>query len=210
MVLVNGIPILHHHLSWLRAQGITRAVLLTGYLHEVIDAYFAEPRIDGLQVDCVVEEHPLGRGGALRHGFEQAAITDDLVVATNGDVLTDQPLAPMIELHHSSGASVTALLTPMVSPYGVVDVNANGRVTGFREKIALPHWINAGVYLLTGALLRAFPVQGDHETSTFPELAQAGLMAGYRSQAFWRSVESPKDVSDASDYLSAHPSLGGG
>ena len=184
MAPIDGVPLLHYHLAWLRAQGVTRAVLLAGYRHDVIEAYFAEPRIAGLTVETVVEQSPLGRGGAIRHGFEKAGVTDDLVVATNGDVLTDQPLAPIVELHRDSDASATIMLTPMVSPYGVVDVEEGGKVTGFREAPVLPHWINAGVYVLAGSLVPRFPAVGDHEASTFPELAQAGKAGGIPQPGF--------------------------
>ena len=43
------------------------------------------------------------------------------VIATNGDVLTDQPLAPLMEAHERSGALATVLLTSMISPFGIVD-----------------------------------------------------------------------------------------
>ena len=89
MVEVAGAPILVHHLRWLRENGIERAVILTGYMHEVIDAYFSEPRIDGLTVDCIAEDRPLGRGGAFKNGFERSGCTDTLVIATNGDVLNE-------------------------------------------------------------------------------------------------------------------------
>ena len=208
MVPVDGVPILEHHLRWLRGNGIERAVLLTGYRHEVIDAYFATPRIDGLDVETVLEGRPLGRGGALRNGFEQAGIADDLVVGTNGDVLTDQPLAPLIELHEQTGALATLMLTRAVSPFGVVDVDERGLVRGFVEKPPLDQWINAGAYILSAEALGRFPTVGDHETSAFPALAEAGRLAAYRSECYWTSVESAKDLREAGEYLAAHPLRG--
>jgi NDP-sugar pyrophosphorylase family protein len=201
MVEVAGAPILVHHLRWLRDNGITRVVLLTGYLHEVIHDYFKGPRIDGLTVDCVAEETPLGRGGAFRNGFEQAGITDDLVVATNGDVITDQAIRPMFNLHRSRSAAVTLLVVQMVSPYGIVDVDDDGGVVGFVEKPPLPYWINGGVYLLDSSVVRQFPVVGDHETTTFPELVKQGRVAATRCVGFWNSVESPKDLREAGEKL---------
>ena len=178
-------------------------MVLTGYLHEVIHDYFAGPRIDGLTVDCVAEVQPLGRGGAFRNGFEQAGITDDVVVATNGDVITDQALAPMFALHQSRSAAVTLLVVQMVSPYGIVDVDDDGGVTGFVEKPPLPYWINGGVYLLNSPVIRQFPEVGDHETTTFPELVERGQVAALRCDGFWSSVESPKDLREAGDKLRA-------
>ena len=208
MVPVNGVPILEHHLRWLRDNGIARAVLLTGYRHEAIDEYFASSRIDGLDVETVVETSPLGRGGALRNGFEQAGIADDFVVGTNGDVLTDQPLAPLIALHAQTGALATLMLTRAVSPFGVVEVDELGLVRGFVEKPRLDYWINAGAYILSAEAFARFPAEGDHETSTFPELAEAGRLAAYRSERYWKSVESAKDLREAGEYLAARPLRG--
>ncbi len=201
MVEVAGAPILVHHLTWLRDNGIERAVVLTGYLHEVIHDYFAIPRIDGLAVDCIAEAKPLGRGGAFRNGFEEAGITDGLVVATNGDVITDQPLEAMLDLHQSRSAAVTLLVVQMVSPYGIVDVGKDGAVTRFVEKPPLPYWINGGVYLLDSSVISRFPVIGDHETTTFPELVQQGRVAALRCGGFWSSVESPKDLREVGEQL---------
>lgn len=203
MVEAAGAPILVHHLRWLRDNGIERAVVLTGYLHEVVDAYFATPRIDGLTVDCIVEERPLGRGGAFRNGFTQAGITDDLVVATNGDVITDQPLSEMLALHERTKALVTLLLVQMVSPYGVVDVDDQDMVVSFVEKPKIPLWINGGVYLVDASVFDRFPVDGDHETSTFPALAKEGRIAALKSTAYWTSVESAKDLREVADKLAA-------
>lgn len=207
MVEVSGKPILEHHLTWLRGQGIDRAILLTGYLGDVVRDYFASPRVQGLRVECVEEDHPLGRGGALRQGFEAARVDDACVVATNGDVLTGQELAPMLDLHERTGALVTVLLKNMVSPYGIVDVDDGGMVRGFREKPELPYWFNAGVYILSSEVFARFPVEGDHETLLFPDLAAEGRIAGFKCTSYWQSVESQKDLREAAELLAAQ---GGG
>ena len=205
MVPVNGRPLLEYHLHWLRSQGVGRAILLAGYKHEVVARHFAVDRVPGLSVECVVEDHPLGRGGAIRHGFEQVGVTGELVVATNGDVITDQPLEPMLRLHDASGALATVMLTAMQSPYGIVEVDDSGLITAFREKPLLPHSINAGVYLLSASLLPRFPMEGDHEAGLFPELAGQRRIAGFRSPAFWRSVETMKDLEEVRRFVGAAP-----
>ena len=196
MVLIAGAPILEHQLTWLRDNGVERAFLLTGYLHNVVADYFARRRIDGLEVSCIAEQSPLGRGGAFRNGYREARLSDALVVATNGDVLTDQSLDALLRVHEERGALATLMLTRMVSPYGVVETDG-GLVTGFVEKPPLDLWINAGVYLLSRQAIERFPEQGDHETLTFPALAAEGKLAACRSDAYWKSVESPKDLAEA-------------
>ena len=200
MVEVNSRPIVEHHLAWLQANGVERAFLLTGYMHEVIAEHFASPRIDGLDVRCIAEASPLGRGGAFKNAYREAGLADAAVIATNGDVLTDQPLVPLIEAHERAGALATVLLTPMVSPFGIVETDG-GLVTGFREKPPLPYWINAGVYVLTREAIARFPDVGDHETETFPALASEGRLAAFESGAYWKSVESQKDLREAGERL---------
>ncbi len=204
MVPIAGRPLLEYHLHWLRSNGIERAVLLVGYRQEVVREHFAVPRIDGLTVECVGEDYPLGRGGALRNGFEQAGIPDEVLVATNGDVVTDQPLEPPLQRHIDSSALATITLTAMPSPYGIVDVDEAGWVTGFREKPMLPYWINAGIYILSRAVMARFPREGDHESELFPRLAEEGRLQAFSSDAFWRSVETPKDLREAQDFISQH------
>ena len=104
MVEINGRPIVEHHLAWLRANGIERVFLLTGYMHEVIAEHFSVPRVDGLDVRCIAEASPLGRGGAYKNGYREAGLSDPTVIATNGDVLTDQPIAPLVEVHERAEA----------------------------------------------------------------------------------------------------------
>jgi NDP-sugar pyrophosphorylase family protein len=205
MVPILGRPLLEYHLHWLRSQGIERAVLLVGYKQEVVREHFRVPRIEGLSVECAGEEHPLGRGGALRHGFEQASLSDDVLVATNGDIVTDQPLGPLLQLHEATGALATVMLTGMVSPYGIVEVNDAGRITSFSEKPGLPYFINAGAYILSGSVMARFPQEGDHETGLFPQLAGEGRIAGFRSDAFWRSVETQKDLREVEQFIGHNP-----
>ena len=115
-------------------------------------------------------------------------------------MLTDQPLAPLVEAHERAKALATVLLTPMISPFGIVETDG-GLVTGFREKPPLPYWINAGVYVLTREAIERFPDLGDHETETFPALASEGRLAAFESGAYWKSVESQKDLREAAERL---------
>src|SRR5207247_111681 len=69
------------------------------------------------------------------------------VIATNGDNLNSQRLAPMVRQHLRTEAVATLLLTQLRSPYGIAQQRGK-HITGFREKPLLSHWLNAGVYVL--------------------------------------------------------------
>ena len=201
MVEIMGIPMLGYQLQWLEGQGVTDVVISCGYRHEVIETYFGDGERLGMRIRYAVEEQPLGRGGALRLALSGVPEDEAVVIATNGDVITNLPLAPLLETHTSRGMMATVVLTPFVSPYGIVEIDPDDRVTQFREKPELPYWINAGIYALSRSIRDHLPERGDHETTTFPRLAQSGRLGAYKSQSYWRGVDTIKDVNEVASEM---------
>ena len=201
MVEINGKPIIGYQVDWMRTQGVTDVVFLCGYMGNMIQDYFGDGSRHGIAAHYSFEESPLGRGGAIKQGLSQVPEDAKNVLVANGDVITNQPLAPIADLHAKSGAMGTMMLVPYPSQYGVVESNDDDVVTQFIEKGSLPFWINAGVYLFDRQIEPLLPDVGDHETTTFQELAQNGKLAAYRSEMAWTSIESPKDLSDITDQI---------
>ena len=163
MVEVKGKPILAHQVDWLKQGGVTDVVMLCGYRGDVVADYFGEGEAFGVAISYSFEDEPLGRGGALRQGYEQVPRTEDTIVALNGDILTHQPLAEIIERHRATGAVGTIMLTHPTSSFGIVNVEDDDRITAFAEKPVLPYWINAGIYVLGPEFFQRLPEKGDHE-----------------------------------------------
>ena len=206
MVPVCGKPILEHQVEWLKAGGITDVVFLAGYRWGAIKDHFGDGRDFGINAHYSLEESPLGRGGAIKAGLPQVPSSEDTVAVLNGDIITDETLDCLSAYHQERKSAnenhlATIMVVPMVSPYGLVDMDSSGTVTGFREKVEMEHWINAGIYLFDRAIAVELPELGDHETETFPRLAQAGQLAAMRSRNFWRSVDSFKDLSEAEAHV---------
>lgn len=94
-------------------------------------------------------------------------------------------------------------VTPLKSPYGVVELSSDDRVTRFVEAPVLPHWINAGVYLFEPEVTALLPDLGDHEDITFPSLAEQDRLTAYRINGYWRGVDTAKDLKTASAEVTA-------
>ncbi len=197
MVSINDRPLLYYHLSWLKSGGVRNAYILCGYKHEVIENHFGSGESIGVRIHYVVEDEPLGRGGAIKKGLSMLDPNVDIVVATNGDTITDQPLPELVNAHRLHKGMATLMLSPLVSPYGVVDTDGD-RVVKFLEKPSLPYWVNSGVYVLSREIERYLPDKGDHETTTFPELAKQGRLFCVKSKALWMPVDTVKDLNEAS------------
>jgi len=196
MVEIMGMPILGYQLQWLQGQGITDAVISCGYRHEVIQDYFGTGEKWGVRLQYAVEPQPLGRGGALKLAFGLLRDGEDLSLATNGDVITNVRLKPLIQAHRDSKCLATVVLAPFISPYGIVDVDADDKIAAFREKPELPYWVNAGIYVLSREIEQFLPDQGDHEDTTFPRLSAERKLAAFKSRSYWRAVDTVKDLSE--------------
>jgi NDP-sugar pyrophosphorylase family protein len=206
MVPVCGKPILLHQVEWLREAGVTDVIFLAGYRWEAIQEFFGDGQNFGIRAHYSVEDTPLGRGGAIRNGLPLVPDSEETIVVLNGDVITREAFASLSDCHRQKKADVpsymaTIMVVPFISPYGLVDMNSRDDVIGFREKVAMPYWINAGVYLFERGIESELPGLGDHETETFPRLAQEGRMSAVKSEAFWRSVDSFKDLREVEEHL---------
>ena len=207
MVPVCGKPILVHQVEWLKAGGVTDVVFLAGYRWESIKDYFGDGKNFGINAHYSIEDSPLGRGGAIKQGFPMVPETEETVAVMNGDTITSETLNNLTARHRERRSAnrshlATIMVVPMVSPFGLVDLDDAGTVTGFREKVEMEHWINAGIYLFDRSIAAQLPDLGDHETETFPRLAEAGQLAALRSRSFWRGVDSFKDLQEAEEHLS--------
>ena len=202
MVLLGDKPILEYQIEWLKKNGVTDVVVAVGHLHHVIEDYFADGSRWGVRIAYSLEKEPLGRGGALKLAYREVPPSEPFVIATNGDNVNTQPLAPMLRQHQRTGAMATLLLTQLRSPYGIVQQKGK-QIIGFREKPLLPHWLSAGVYVLQREFFADLPDVGDHEDGLFPRLAAEGRLYGFRSRSYWKAIDTVKDLNEAAEQLAA-------
>lgn len=203
MILLGDKPILEHQVNWLKDNGITDIVVAAGHLHEVIEDYFQDGSQWGIRMSYSIEDEPLGRGGALKLAYKRhVPASEEYLIATNGDNVNTQALAPMIRQHKRTSAAATLLLTQLRSPYGIVQQRGK-HIVGFREKPLLPHWLSAGVYVLSREFFSRLPSKGDHEDGLFPELAAEERLFGFKSKSYWKAIDTVKDLNEAAAQLSA-------
>ena len=202
LVPIAGHPLAAYQLALLGRAGVERAIISCAAGNE--EAFDAELRGLGLEVVCVGEREPLGRGGGLRLAAT-ARESDGPLYALNGDELFDLDLGELFEAHRDRGGVATITVAPLKSHLGVVDVDEDDFVRGFREGPRLPFWVNTGLYVLEDEVIERLPERGDHEATTFPELAGEGRLRAFRHEGLWLTVNTPKDLRLAQEYVESHP-----
>ena len=202
LVTIAGKSLAAYQVGRLRGAGVKRVIVSCAAGQE--DLFCSE--LDGLGVEIVAAGEPerLGRGGGVRFAAQQRLEQGD-VFALNGDELLDVDLAGLLTRHRATGAAATIVVAQPSSPFGVVAVTDDDLVTGFSEGGRVPYWVNCGVYVLGPEALARFPERGDHESSTFPELASEGKLGAFRHAGLWLTVNTPKDLRKAEDHVAAHP-----
>lgn len=201
MIEVLGSPILSYQLRWLAEYGVHKVAVACGYLHEMIQQHFGNGMKLGVEIEYVVEEKPLGRGGALKQAMQRIIGDEDKLLCLNGDNICNLVLPDFERFHEQHKPLATILTTPLRSPYGIVDTSAEGDVIAFTEKPVLPYGVNAGIYIMSREIIPQLPDVGDHEETTFPKLAKEGKLKAFRSECFWRTVDTVKDVNELRNEL---------
>ena len=164
-----------------------------------------EAALDGLGVEIAIAEESerLGRGGGIRFAARMRKEGAE-TLALNGDELLDVDFAALLEHHRINRVAATITVAQPKSPFGVVELDGE-RVRGFAEGGTIECWVSCGVYALGEEALARFPERGDHETTAFPELAAEGKLGAFRHEGLWLTVNTPKDLRVAEEYVSAHP-----
>ena len=202
LVPVAGYPLAEYTVARLVEAGAMHVIVAcrAGQEEAFVDALSGL----GAEIDAVGEPEPLGRGGGLRLAASHRR-EEGTVLALNGDELLDVDLGALLAAHERSRAAATIVVAQVRSPFGVVTLEDDDRITGFREAPLLDDWVNTGVYALGEEALARLPERGDHEQTTFPELASAGKLRGYRHRGVWLTVNTPKDLRHAAEFMADHP-----
>jgi NDP-sugar pyrophosphorylase family protein len=202
LVRIASRPIIEYQIRRLVQAGVDRVVIACRAGQEELFLEVLEGL--GAEIVPVGEPEPLGRGGGLRFAA-QHRLERGPVYALNGDELLDVDLGALLERHESSGAAATVVVAQVRSPFGVVELGEGDVITGFREAPVLDHWVNSGVYVLGEEAIARLPARGDHESSTFPELAAEGKLVAFKHTGVWLTVNTPKDLRRAEGFVEAHP-----
>jgi len=155
MAPISGRPFLEILLESLAHKGFGRVVLSLGFMAEKIVNYFGA-HFSGMSLVYVVEEQPLGTGGAIRLALSHCQ--KNPVFVFNGDTFLDLEV-DAVEQHWKQHrrAIIVGREVPDAARYGRLLV-LDGSVTGFTEKgVSGPGLINAGCYLFNLEQLGDFP-----------------------------------------------------
>lgn len=197
MIPLHGKPLIYWTLTWLKENGFEHVVLGVSYLKETVINYIKKNPF-GIRIDF--SEH--SQEGETGEGFRlaiQRYVNDENFLAMNGDELTNLNLEKFFDLHFNEKAIATVAVSPMHSPFAVIEVSGS-EVIRFNEKPILEDkLVSAGIYVFNHEITKYLPKIGSVEKTTFPSLVKERLLKAYRLNANerWITINSTKDLSIA-------------
>jgi NDP-sugar pyrophosphorylase family protein len=202
LVPIAGQPLAAYQVGRLAREGVDRVIVSCA----AGQGELFTSALTGLgpEIACAEEPERLGRGGGIKFAARERREAGD-VFALNGDELVDVDFGALLARHRETGAAATVTVARPASPFGVVELGDEDVITGFREGGRIPYWVNCGIYVLSDEAIARFPDRGDHESTTFPELAAEGRLRAYRHEGLWLTVNTPKELRVAQEHIAAHP-----
>jgi mannose-1-phosphate guanylyltransferase len=155
MLPIDDRPLLDIWLDAFCLAGVGEVLINVHHLPEVVYRHLAD-RTGPPAVTTCFEAELLGSAGTLAACRSWVA-GEDMFLACNADNLTDFDLRTLIEAHlaYRPLATLAVFRAPDPTAAGIVELDADGIITGFTEKPAQPasDLANAGLYAFHPSVL---------------------------------------------------------
>jgi len=211
MVEIGGMPILWHIMKEYSHYGFHDFIICAGYKQHMIKEWFADYFIhtsdvtfdftqgqkiilhnqhtEPWRVTVVDTGLKTMTGGRIKR--VQPYIGDETFLMTYGDGVCDVDIAKLVEFHQQHGKTATLTAVRQKQQKGVLDINWDNSVRGFREKNVndgVP--INAGYMVLEPGVFDF--IDDDNtvfEKKTMDRLVEAGQLMSYQHEGFWQCMD---------------------
>ena len=214
MVEVGGRPVLWHIMKILGTQGITDFVICAGYKSEYIKNYFYNYGASNLDFTVRLGDQSstvfhgsheefdwtvtvADTGGSTMTGGRikkvEKYLDGEPFLATYGDGIADIDLAKLLNFHSTTGKTATMTTTQPASRFGVVDIDASGTVTQFREKPKVNDWINIGYFVFQPQIFDYLDENSILEEEPLRALADLGQLGSYKHTGFWQPMDTYRE-----------------
>jgi mannose-1-phosphate guanylyltransferase len=210
-VPVAGKALIVRVLEWLQREGIRDVVVNLHHLPATVTGIVGDGAQLGLHVRYSWEREILGSAGGPRLALSLWPDLEGPCLITNGDTLTDFPLAPLVAAHktaRAAGALVTMSVVRNVRPdhYNGLRLDVDGRVLAFVPKGHTEEtWHFIGVQVVEPRVFDAIPIGAAAETvaGVYRELVerQPGAVRAHRVDATFLDVGTPDDYIEASLHI---------
>lgn len=196
LVPINGTPLLQLWLERLTEAGIGSFLINTHYLAEQVTAFVEESHFRE-KVQLVYEKELLGTAGTLIENLDFFQGEEALLIHADNYCLADLSAFQLAHINRPLGCVMTMMTfrTDDPSSCGIVELDDNGIVVGFHEKVQYPpgNLANGAVYILSAELLKEIGTRLNHITDFSTEVLHRfrGHIFNYETSDVFVDVGTP-------------------
>ncbi|MFC1705708.1 sugar phosphate nucleotidyltransferase [Planctomycetota bacterium] len=207
LVEVHGKPLLWYTVLTLFKHGFRHFIFPLGYKGEQIEAFITR---EFEQTDCEMRfpetglETPIGK--RLSSAVRFIPEGDDFFLL-NGDTFFDFDITRMFYRHRRANAWLTLSSVEIISSYGLILQDGDGRIRDFSREQKVSHfsingaedlqgYVNAGIVWLNKKALSLINLETttSFEQDLFPRVIRQGRAVHHPIEGEWFAIDTPKDL----------------
>jgi glucose-1-phosphate cytidylyltransferase len=203
MIKIGPLTLIEHIMNIYSYAGIKDFIVATGYLHEIIESYFAENK--KFNVRTLFTGDYTQTGGRIKRVISE--YSDETFCVTYGDGLANINISQLINFHakHKKLATVTAVRP--VARFGRLSIKGDC-VVKFGEKMQSEEgWVNGGFFIINKQVSEF--ISGDEvpfEQDPLKNLTKARELYAYQHFGFWSPVDTLREKNELEElWNSGHP-----
>ena len=196
-------PIIEIIIQQLVKHGFDHITLSVNHMAEIIKAFCDDGSKWGAKIDYSLEDRQLSTMAPLK------LIKDlpDVFLVMNGDVLTDLSYSELYAKHVKNGHifTISSYERVHINDYGVLTVNEDNYLEGFKEKPKSKFEVSMGVYILNKEVLKYIPdgIAYGFDDLMLKLLKEEQKVNVQKHEGYWLDIGRPDDYEKASiDYES--------
>jgi len=196
---IGEYPILEVIIRQLKQHGFTHITMAVNHQAEIIKAFFGDGSKWDIKIDYSLEEKALSTMAPLKLIDD---LPDDFLVM-NGDILTDLDYSAFYDNHVKNNHifTISSYTREVKSEFGVLDVDEENTLYGFREKPISIYDVSMGIYMVSKKAVEYIP---EDTFYGFDHLMLDLMKHGEKPKVkkfdgYWLDIGRPDDYAQAID-----------
>ena len=151
MVKIKDKPIVSYILDQIKHPVINKIFITVGYKAEIIETYFKDNFLDR-NIE-IINNGDVDIIERIKSVLDLNPDENEFLILY-GDTISNVNLDTLIGYSNDIKESGVITIWPLSTSFGVVEIDSNNIVIGFKEKPRLDKWINIGYFILKKGILK--------------------------------------------------------
>ena len=197
LIKIKEKSILSHIIDHIAKYDMKDLIILTGYKSEKIENYINE-KYKHSNIQIINS----GDVDIIQRIKDAIPLIDNDFMVLYGDTISNIDISNLIKFHKMSNYPVTMTVWPLISQFGIVDIDDNNAVIGFKEKPRLDKWINIGYFYFDNKVSSML-----NDASSFSDflekLSKKRMLGAFKHEGIHITINTIKELSEAQKNISS-------